>query len=295
MLTEKIKDTVAARIQQTTGTSRPLDDFLLPVGDPGLFGPKSVTWQVHAHFISMFVGGISSLLIQAMHPSALAGVWDHSNFREDLNARLGRTAYFIAATTYGNTAMARRALDHVNHVHTKITGIRPDGTNYSARDPHLLKWVHLAEILSFLTAYRQHGDPSLPLFAQNQYIHEMAQVGQALGATELPNRLDEAQKMLLAYEPALVFDDRAREVVALIEHFPARTQDLPIVKLVVQAAFQTLPDWVLNKMHRRPDPKWRVLLSQHALALVSIPIDWTLASHGVAAYAKRRVAKHAVG
>uniref|UniRef100_UPI0040486B8F oxygenase MpaB family protein n=2 Tax=Orrella sp. TaxID=1921583 RepID=UPI0040486B8F len=95
MLTDAIKPMIAAQIRQMTGASRPLDDFLHPVGDPGLFGPKSVTWQVHAHFASMMVGGLSSLLIQAMHHGALAGVWDHSNFRDDLKARLGRTAYFI--------------------------------------------------------------------------------------------------------------------------------------------------------------------------------------------------------
>lgn len=291
MLTDAIKPIIAAHIRSMTGASRPLDDFLHPVGDPGLFGPKSVTWQVHAHFASMMVGGLSSLLIQAMHPGALAGVWDHSNFRDDLKARLGRTAYFIAATTYGGTAMAKLVLDHVNRIHAKVAGIRPDGVHYSARDPHLLKWVHLAEILSFLNAYRQHGDPSLPLFAQNQYIFEMAQIGEALGATELPRRLDDAQRMLLSYEAELVFDDRAREVIALIEHFPARIQDQPLVRLLIRGAFQSLPDWVLEKMQRKPDPKWRQTLNQRALALISMPIDWTLASEGVTAYAKRRVSE----
>jgi len=289
MITDALKRTIAAQIRQMTGSARGLDAFLLPAGDPGLFGPQSVTWQVHAHFVSMLVGGLSSLIIQAMHPGALAGVWDHSSFRHDLKARLGRTAYFIAATTYGGSVMAQRALDHVNHIHAGVTGTRPDGIHYSARDPHLLKWVHLAEILSFLNAYRQHGDPSLPLFAQNQYIHEMARIGHALGATDLPERLDEAQTMLFAYRQELVFDDRVREVVSLIEHFPARLQDRPFVKLIVQAAFQTLPDWVLEKMQRRPDPRWLIELNRQSLALVSRPINWTLASHGVAAFAKQRL------
>ncbi len=149
MLTDAFKPVIAAHIRLMTGASRPLDDFLHPVGDPGLFGPKSVAWQVHAHFASMMVGGLSSLLIQAMHPGALAGVWDHSNFRDDLKARLGRTAYFIAATTYGGTAMAKLVIDHVNRIHAKVAGIRPDGVHYSARDPQLLKWAHLAEIFKF--------------------------------------------------------------------------------------------------------------------------------------------------
>ena len=119
----------------------------------------------------------------------------------------------------------------------------------------------------------------------------MAQIGEALGATELPRRLDDAQRMHLSYEAELVFDDRARKVIALIEHFPARIQDQPLVRLLIRGAFQSLPEWVLEKMQRKPDPKWRQTLNQQALALISMPIDWTLASEGVTAYAKRRVSE----
>ena len=86
-------------IRQLVGGGGPPTAFLTPAGDPGILGPDSMPWDVHADFISMMIGGISSLVLQALHPGALAGVWDHSSFRRDLQGRLGRTAYFIAATT----------------------------------------------------------------------------------------------------------------------------------------------------------------------------------------------------
>ena len=97
-----------------------------------------MAWKVHADFISMMIGGISSLVLQALHPQALAGVWDHSSFREDLKGRLGRTAFFIAATTYGSQEMAIKIIEKVNQIHTKITGHDEFGKPYSATDPHLL-------------------------------------------------------------------------------------------------------------------------------------------------------------
>ena len=103
MLDELIRKTIR---EMVGGSSGPPVAFLAPKGDRGLFGPESIAWRVHADFISMMIGGISSLVLQALHPQALAGVWDHSSFRKDLKGRLGRTAYFIAATTYGSHEMA---------------------------------------------------------------------------------------------------------------------------------------------------------------------------------------------
>jgi len=289
MIQENLKNLIAGQIRSMTGSAKPVVAFLEPAGDPGLFGPNSVTWKVHAHFISMLVGGLSSLLVQATHPGALAGVWDHSNFRTDLRARLGRTAYFIAATTYGGKTMAQSAIDHVNRIHQRIQGTRLDGQSYSALDPHLLKWVHLGEVTSFLQAYMTHADPVLPLYAQDRYIHEMAQIGEALGAKDLPHTVQEAHTMLLAYRSELKIDDRVREIVCLIEQFPARWQDRALVRLVVAAAFEALPPWIAEDLGIKKQHPAAKALTRHALALASIPLEWTLATEGVRAYALRRV------
>jgi uncharacterized protein (DUF2236 family) len=280
---------IAKRIRSMTGSTKPPTMFLEPAGDSGLFGPTSVTWLVHAHFVSMLVGGLSSLLIQALHPGALAGVWDHSSFRTNLKARLGRTAYFIAATTYGGTEMALQAIAQVNKVHKHITGIRPDGKPYSACDPHLLKWVHLGETISFLNAYCTHGDKLLSQSARDQYFFEMIRVSERLGATHLPNYQSAALNMLKAYETELKFDDRTREIVHVIDNFPADLQDRVFVKLIIQAAYHALPDWVLVMLQRAPAPEWQKKLTYRSLALLSSPIDWALQTEGVAAHARRRM------
>ena len=105
-----------------------------------LFPRDSVIWRVHGDVTTMMVGGISALLMQMLHPAALAGIWDHSTFRDDMLGRLRRTARFIAVTTYADQADALAAVERVKDVHSRVTGSLPDGTPYSANEPHLLAW-----------------------------------------------------------------------------------------------------------------------------------------------------------
>ena len=99
---------------------------LFTAGDPGLFGPEAVCWRVHADFTSMMTGGIAALLLQALHPLALAGVWDHSSFRTDILGRLRRTATFITGTTFGSRADALALIERVKSIHAHISGTAPD-------------------------------------------------------------------------------------------------------------------------------------------------------------------------
>ncbi|MBK5286954.1 MAG: DUF2236 domain-containing protein, partial [Acidimicrobiia bacterium] len=124
--------------------------------DPGLFGPDSVTWRIHADR-SMLIGGLRALLLQVLHPLAMAGVAQHSTYRRDPLGRLARTGRFVAATTYGTTAEAERAITMVTDVHQRVRGVAADGRPYSASDPALLAWVHNVEVDSFLSAYRRYG------------------------------------------------------------------------------------------------------------------------------------------
>jgi uncharacterized protein (DUF2236 family) len=98
---------IEAQVLGLTGMALKEIDFEHPQGEPGLFGPRSAIWQVHGDFTSMLCGGVSALLLQMLHPLALAGVWDHSNFRDDIFGRLRRTSQFISATTFGTTVDAK--------------------------------------------------------------------------------------------------------------------------------------------------------------------------------------------
>ena len=152
------------------------------VGDAGLFGPDSVTWRVHAN-LSMLVGGIRALIVQTLHPLAMAGVADHSLYRADPLGRLRRTAAFIAATTFGTTAEVEVAVAKVRAIHDGVQGIAPDGRAYAANDPELLAWVHHVEVQSFLLAYQRVG-PGLAPSDADRYVDEMARLGTLLGVAD---------------------------------------------------------------------------------------------------------------
>ena len=113
-------------------------DYGSPAGDPGLFGADSATWQIHADFAGMLSGGLCALMLQTLHPAALAGVWDHSNFRDDLVGRLRRTTNFVAGTTYAGTEAANDLIARVRRIHARVRGVTETGESYDAEDPKLL-------------------------------------------------------------------------------------------------------------------------------------------------------------
>src|SRR5699024_3547390 len=117
-------------------------DYDQPQGDPGLFGPHSATWKFHADFPGMMSGGLCALMLQTLHPRALAGVWDHSAFREESLERLRRTTLFVGATSFAPRGDAERLIDQINRIHAHVHGHTADGQPYSALDPDLLTWVH---------------------------------------------------------------------------------------------------------------------------------------------------------
>ena len=220
----------------------------------GIFGPKAVAWRVHGDVTSMMVGGISSLLLQMLHPAVLAGVWDHSNFRTDMHGRLRRTARFIALTTYGGREEAEAVIVRVRHIHDRVGGILPEGTPYAANDPALLAWVHVTEAMSFLNAWRRYVEPGMSLADQDRYFAEMAQVARALGAAPAPSDSVGARRLIQTYRPQLRTDARTREVRDLV--LKAATVDLlaaGVQALGNKAAIDLLPDWA-RRMHGLPNP-----------------------------------------
>ena len=136
--------------------------------------------EVHAD-ASMFVGGLSALLLQSLHPLAMAGVAAHSGYKGDPWGRLQRTSYFLAVTTFGTAAGRPGAVARVRGIHRRVTGIAPDGRPYAASDPHLLEWVHVTEAWSFLAAHSRYGAHPLDQDARDGYVADLARVGAALG------------------------------------------------------------------------------------------------------------------
>jgi uncharacterized protein (DUF2236 family) len=281
---------IGERLRAITGSAKSsLEDFAVPAGDPGLFGPTSMVWRVHAHFTAMMVGGLSSLIVQALHPRALAAVWDHSQFRDKLKDRLSRTAFFVAATTYGSQAFAMKAIQRVNAIHSRITGTDLQGRTYVANEPALLNWVHLVEATSFLTAHQHLAKTPLTPTEADQYMAEMAVLGHLLGGVDLPSTVAAAEGQMRGYQAELQFDARAQEVVGLIASYPTDVLDKPFMGLVLESSFDLMPDWVLQLLGRSAACALPVQARRLALQLASEPLQWMLDEQGVAAVARRRV------
>lgn len=258
---EFVRRHIETQVLSLTGLAIGGVDYENPPGDPGLFGPDSVCWKVHGDFTSMLIGGISALLLQALHPLALAGVWDHSNFRQDLLGRLRRTGQFISATTFGSHADAQRLIERVRAIHLQVTGHAPDGRPYAASDPDLLTWVHVAEVSSFLKAHLRYLNPSLPGSEQDRYYAEVARIAEALGARDVPRSRDEVADYLQALRPQLQCDERSQEILRILLNAPApSTLAKPFGALMMQAGVELLPDWGSDLFGLQQSPHQRQLI-----------------------------------
>lgn len=268
----------------------PAPDYDAPKGDPGLFGPHSVTWKIHADFPSMMAGGLAALMIQMLHPLALAGVWDHSRFREDALGRLRNTTAFVGRTTYAPAAPAEAAIERVRKIHDHVHGTAADGRPYSANDPHLLTWVHSAECWAFLQAYQRYCQAPVPLPEQDRYLREMAGLAEALGASDIPQSMSELEVYFARMQAELVFDERTRNVFEVLDSMQL---PMPLAnfgrRLFIGAGAALLPDWALRLMVRSGREQRRDRLAARGLQLLAPSVRDVMARGGLAWRACRRM------
>ena len=285
---EFIRRPIERQIMSLTGLSLGKLDLENPKGDPGLFGPGSISWQVHGDFTSMLIGGISALMLQALHPLALAGVWDHSNFREDMLGRLRRTGQFISGTTFGATGDANWLIDKVRTIHLQVTGTGPGGRPYAASDPELLTWVHVAEVSNFLAAHLRYRNPHLSEADQDRYYDEIAIIAERLGATHVPRSRQQIADYLEGIRPQLVCDERSHEVIRLLLNAPSPSLlAKPFGALMMQAGIDLLPDWASDQLGLHQHPPTRTLV--RAAVNSSAPILRWAVRNGSVQRARRRM------
>ena len=216
---------------------------------PRWFGPDRPIRRVHGD-AAMFVGGLRALLLQSLHPVAMTAVAQHSDFRSDPWGRLQRTSTFLAATTYGAAQDAQRAVDHVRRIHTHITGVGPDGHPYRADDPHLLRWVHIAEADSFLRCHQRYGRHPLDDAGCDGYVSDTARIATALGVPDPPRDRAGLDAALREYEPELRATPEALEAARFLVASPP----LPLpargpYAALAAAAIAELPGWARRELH----------------------------------------------
>lgn len=264
-------------------------DLLTPPGDPGLFGPDSAAWQVHGDFTAMLIGGVAALMLQMLHPLALAGVWDHSDFQADMLGRLRRTAQFIAGTTFGARHDAERLIARVRQIHLGVRGQASDGRPYAASDPDLLTWVHCAEVSCFLRAYVRYCNPAFSAADQDRYYDEIATVALALGAHDVPRSCATMDAYLLSMQASLHCDDRTRKTLHLVLQAPApHALALPWTRLMMHAGVDLLPAHAKQRLGIAPTSPARAWLLQRGVGLAARPIRWAV-RNGSVHLARRRM------
>lgn len=196
------------------------------------FTPEDPIWRVHAD-ASMFPGGIASLLLQSLHPLAMAGVAGHSGYKSDPWGRLQRTSHYLATTTFGTIGDAEDAIARVRSIHERVRGRDHLGRPYRADDPHLLLWVHAAEVDSFLRAHQAFGERALSLDEADRYVAQTAVAARLLGVIEPPTAVAALRGVLDSYRPELEATPAAREAARFLLLDPP----LP---LVVRPGYGTL-------------------------------------------------------
>lgn len=238
--------------------------------------PDDVIWHVNGD-AAMYVGGIRALLLQALHPAAMAGVAGHSGYRSDPWGRLQRTSEFIAMTTYGPIPSALALIERVKAVHERVRGRTDDGTPYHASDPHLLAWVHIAETQSFLTSFQHFGDRRLTQGEADEYVAEAAPVGTLLGAVDLPLTEGELLSALDAYRPELRASPAALDTVRfLLKEPPVPWVARPGYWMLAAGAIATLPRWARKELGL-PTGRWfDVLIGLPLGRVATAVVRWAL-------------------
>ncbi len=262
------------RVLLTGRTDAPVRDITRD--DPGLFGPASAAWRVHAD-AAMFVGGLRALLLQTTHPLTMAGVAEHSDYRSDPLGRLQRTAGFLGITTYGTTAEAKAAIARVRKVHVKVKGIAPDGRAYDARDPRLLGWVHATEVDSFLAAYQRYATSPLDRSEADAYVREMAVVATRIGVRIPPRSVDELGATLESYRPDLAVGAQARDAVRFLLFPPFPLAARPAYGVISGAAVGLLPAWARRMLWLPFAPGADALVVRPAATALLRVLGWAMA------------------
>ena len=213
--------------------------------DDGFFGPGSVTWRLHAD-LSAPVSGLRSLLLQALHPLAMAGVDQHSQWRDDPAARFASTAAYVLTLTYGDRATARAVADRVQKIHQWVRGTDPvTGRPYAAGDPDLLIWVHAAQVESGLSAARLYG-ASLSDTEADRYVAEMTAAAELVGVPPgaAPASVAELDDYFQAVRPELTLSPAAADTAAYLTAMPAIEPELTdLWEVLAAASVASLPDW----------------------------------------------------
>jgi uncharacterized protein (DUF2236 family) len=245
-------------------------DAIADGDDEGYFGPGSASWAVHGG-IPTLVAGIRALLVQTLHPGAMAGVHDWSRYREDPLGRLSGTIQWLVTVTFADTAVAQRESARVGRFHSRVAGTYVDAEGrerpYSAGDPELLSWVHIVFTDAFLSCNELWGGP-IPGGA-DAYVREWATAGELVGVVDPPRSERGLRDALAAFRPVMKTDERVAEAVRFIRRPPLRPAMMPAYRILFAGAVASLPREYRRLLGLRRSPLPVVTATRVVLRLVA--------------------------
>lgn len=263
-----------------------------PPGDPGLLGPDSISWRIHSDMAAVSQAGLPAIVLEILHPSVIAGVQDHSNYRQDPFQRARATLGYVLTTTFGNSAAAIAVIDHVRHVHSFVTGTRPDGVAYRALDPELVTWVHTCIPWMILRSYEHHNGP-LPAADKDRYLAEQAIIGRMGGGENVPTSRTELDAYVAAMRPKLGVNHQTREFLnyLLVAPFSPRlpgAADTAVHRFAIYAGMRYAPAWARELIgYDRPPLATRHLIDPF-LSIDAKTLGWAMGVPACARMARQR-------
>ena len=238
---------IAAEIEAAGGRHDEPEIYGGPPGDPGLAGgPKSLSWEIHGDLATITIAGTAAILMELLHPSVMAGVFDKSSYRTQTERRARNTLGYVLRTTFGSTAAATRVVEGVKRVHGRIEGARPDGVPYRALDPELIAWVHTCIPWALMNAYDRYRRP-LSREEKDRYLGEQAPIGRMGGAERVPESVAELEEYVARMRPQLAWTE---QTLGFLDFVAGLSPELPVGRrerfdrwASIRASMALMPEW----------------------------------------------------
>ena len=269
-----------------TSRKRPLPkvDFLHPAGAPALYAPDSLAWQIYKNPVSLFIGGITAVLLELGEERVRSGVWNHSIFPTDPITRMRRTGLATHVSVYAPAPVAEKLIGAVVRMHERVEGHTPRGTPYRANDPKLLDWVQCTASYGFMEAYALFCRP-LSDEERDQHYEESQASARLFLATGAPRSLREQREQFEAMRPHLEPHPIVFEFLDIVKRAPALPLPLrPLQPMMIRAGIAVLPRWVIERLELN-GKQWelrdreRRLLQRLGAWLERVPIPYSPPVH----------------
>ncbi|HEY0845968.1 MAG TPA: oxygenase MpaB family protein [Noviherbaspirillum sp.] len=223
-------------------------DFTSPPGEPALAAPDSVSWQIFKNPLTLFVGGVASVILELAEPRVRAGVWEHTSFRQKPLQRLQRTGLAAMMTVYGPRSRAEAMIARVRRMHARVNGVTPGGTPYRADDPELLNWVHATASFGFIEAYSAYAHP-LGYTERDRYYAEGATSSRLYGAVGAPVSQEELNALFEAMRDVLEASPVIFEFIDIMQTIRILPRPLRRIQAwLVKAGIGLLPAWIRQRL-----------------------------------------------